>query len=168
MDPLLATNFRFRVTLSPAGQKDPAPGSLLGDGNFQECSGLEVEMDVGEYVEGGRTNGVLQRAGRMKVSRVVLKRGLFHSPDGVVSRDLWSWFQDVVDGVRPLRRYDGTIAVLGEKKRVVAEWKFTRGLPAKVVGPQLNAKSGDVAMEELHIAHEGLRMVAPSAPKVPS
>ena len=30
----------------------------------------------------------------------------------------------------------------------------------KVVGPTLNAKTGDIAVEELHIAHEGLRLGA--------
>ena len=61
-------------------------------------------------------------------------------------------------GVRPIRRYDGTVEVLGEAEAVVATWTFTRGLPAKLVGPQLNAKTGEVAIEELHIAHEGLRL----------
>ena len=42
---------------------------------------------------------------------------------------------------------------------VVARWLFERGLPAKVTGPQLNAKTGEIAIEELHIAHEGLRLV---------
>jgi hypothetical protein len=36
---------------------------------------------------------------------------------------------------------------------------FERGLPARIAGPQLNAKTGEVAIEELHIAHEGLRLV---------
>ena len=37
-------------------------------------------------------------------------------------------------------------------------WSFERGLPLKVVGPSLNARTGDIAVEELHIAHEGLRL----------
>ena len=41
----------------------------------------------------------------------------------------------------------------------VATWAFSRGLPAKVVGPQLNAKTGELAIEELQIAHERLRLV---------
>jgi len=41
----------------------------------------------------------------------------------------------------------------------VAIWHFDRGLPAKVVGPQLNGKTGEIAIEELHIAHEGLRLL---------
>lgn len=159
-DDRLVTNFRFRVTLTPSpAPGQPAGGDPLGDGGFQECSGLDMEMDVGEYVEGGRNNGVIQRAGRMKVSRIVLKRGLLHPPDGTARTDLWRWFQDVVDGVRPIRRYDGTIAVLGGDQQPVATWTFSRGLPAKLVGPQLNARTGDVAIEELQIAHEGLRMV---------
>ena len=158
---LLATNFRFRVTLTPspsAGGAPPGAGPL-GDGAFQDCSGLDMEMDVAEYAEGGRNNGVIQRAGRAKVSRVTLKRGMLHPSDGTVNTGLWQWFQDVVDGVRPLRRYDGTIEVLGAEQRTVATWTFSRGLPAKLVGPQLNAKTGDIAIEELQIAHEGLRMV---------
>jgi len=44
---------------------------------------------------------------------------------------------------------------------VVATWVFDRGLPAKVRGPELNGKTGEIAIEELHIAHEGLRLVNP-------
>ena len=36
---------------------------------------------------------------------------------------------------------------------------FDRGLPSKVTGPALNAKTGEIAIEELHIVHEGLRLV---------
>jgi phage tail-like protein len=168
-DELLRT-FRFRVTLSaspPApsrqdGGARPAPGPRLGDGAFQECSGLDLEMDVGEYVEGGRNNGVLQRAGRVKPARIVLRRGMLHPVGGRVNADLWRWFADVVDGVLPLRRYDGIVEVLDDQKNVAAKWTFDRGLPAKIVGPQLNARTGEVAVEELQIAHEGLRLeVAP-------
>jgi phage tail-like protein len=159
-DDLFARAFRFRVTLSPSPNADgtPATGGPLGDGAFQDCTGLDLEMDVAEYAEGGRNNGVIQRAGRSKVARLTLKRGMLHPADGTVQAELWQWFQDVVDGVRPLRRYDGTIEVLDEGEAAVATWTFTRGLPAKLVGPQLNARTGEVAVEELQIAHEGLRM----------
>lgn len=153
MPDLLARTFQFRVTLSSSSGQTP-----LTDGAFAECSGLDMEMDVGEYVEGGRNNGVLQRAGRAKVSRITLRRGMLYPASGTVNIELWRWFQDVVDGVRPLRRYDGTVSVLDEDSRSVAKWTFVRGLPAKLIGPQLNAATGAVAVEELQIAHEGLRM----------
>jgi phage tail-like protein len=47
--------------------------------------------------------------------------------------------------------------------REVARWTFTRGLPSKVTGPSLNAKTGEIALEELHIVHEGLQLWHPTA-----
>jgi len=72
---------------------------------------------------------------------------------------LWSWLMGVLSGVRPVARYDGVIEVLSaDGNDTVATWVFDRGLPAKISGPQLNAKTGDIAIEELTIAHEGLRL----------
>jgi phage tail-like protein len=158
-DTQLATTFRFRVSL--LGSAGSGASGTLGSGGFQECTGLEVEMDVSEFPEGGSNDAVVQRAGRAKYTKLVLKRGMFAPAGGQVDSQLWQWLQDVVGGVRPIRRYDGTIEVLGEAQAVVATWTFTRGLPAKLVGPQLNAKTGEVAIEELQIAHEGLRLGGP-------
>ena len=71
---------------------------------------------------------------------------------------LWDWLQGVVSGRRPVARYDGAIEVNNRSGETVASWIFDRGLPAKIRGPELNAKSGDIAIEEIHIAHEGLRL----------
>jgi phage tail-like protein len=161
----LLRSFRFQVKLrrSPAieaGASPPAAatGAALGDGGFQECSGLEVEMDVQEYQEGGRNDGVIRRVGRAKYQNLVLKRGMFYGASGGVNRDLWNWLQGVVAGERPVARYDGIIEVMSVGETVAATWVFTRGLPARIRGPELNAKTGEVAIEELHIAHEGLRL----------
>ncbi len=163
--------FHFRVTLTRSAQGEsgappasdtPDPSAeRLGDGAFQECTGLELELDVQEYLEGGRNDGVIRRAGRVKLQPLVLKRGLLHGDAGTRA-ELWEWIQDVVAGARPLRRYDGLVEVMARgSEDVVATWSFDRGLPAKVAGPQLNARTGEVAIEELHIAHEGLRLVVP-------
>jgi phage tail-like protein len=157
---MLATTYRFRVTLT--GSAGSGASGPLGTGGFQDVSGLEVEMETSEYPEGGRNDAVVQRAGRAKFTKLVLKRGMFAPSGGQVDPALWNWLQEIVGGTRPIRRYDGTIEVLGEAQATVATWSFTRGLPAKLVGPQLNAKTGDVAIEELHIAHEGLRLGGPA------
>jgi phage tail-like protein len=165
----LLRSFRFQVHLLPSpdavvGQPTTDPpdassaGAKLGQGAFQECSGLDIEMDVQEYLEGGRNDGVIRRIGRAKYQNLVLKRGMLWSPGGEVDRSLWEWIQGVVDGTRRAKRYDGIVEVMGIADDVVATWTFQRGLPAKVSGPQLNAKTGEVAIEELHIAHEGLRL----------
>ncbi len=163
----LLRSFRFRVKLrkSPevaagaAQSSDKPSGAMLGDGGFQECSGLEIELDIAEFHEGGRNDGTIRQVGRAKYSPLILKRGMFYS-DGSVNRDLWRWLQNVASGERPVPRYDGVIEVMGTAEDVVATWVFDRGLPARIKGPELNGKTGEVAIEELHIAHEGLRLAA--------
>lgn len=173
--PQLLSNFQFRISLlksaqieagsstgpnrslAPPAEDDSA--DTLGDGGFQECAGLEVSMDVQEYQEGGRNDGVIQRVGRAKYTNLVLKRGMFYGEDKQVQRELWNWIQGVVSGRRPVARYDGIIEVRSRTGETVATWVFERGLPAKIAGPQLNGKSGDIAIEELHIAHQGLRLL---------
>jgi phage tail-like protein len=153
-DFLLARTFNFEVTLNRSGTRE-----LLGDGAFQEVTGLDLEMDVKELMEGGRNDGVVRRVGRAKFPNIVLKRGMLHPVDGVVNNELWSWLQGILEGVRPVARYDGVIEVRSaDGQDVVATWTFERGLPAKITGPQLNAKTGEIAIEELTIAHEGLRL----------
>jgi len=151
----LMGSFNFRITLSGADGRAPA----LGDGGFQECSGLDIEMDVHELPEGGRNDGLLRLVGRGKSAPIVLKRGLLFPGGGRVSGELWKWMQDVLAGVRPVARYNGVIDVLSaDAAGTVATWTFDRGLPSKIAGPQLNAKTGEIAIEELTIVHEGLRL----------
>jgi phage tail-like protein len=153
MSDVLLTTFRFEVTFDRVAGDGPV---RLGDGGFQEVSGLEVEMDVVQLEEGGRNDGVVRRVGRAKYSTLVCKRGMVGPAGGDADPELWQWFQDVVAGVRPVRRYDGTVKVKDQAGTTMAAWRFRRALPAKIVGPTLNAKTGDIAIEELHLAHEGL------------
>jgi phage tail-like protein len=153
----LAGTFNFRVTLNRSDGSAPP----LGDGGFQECSGLQIEMDVQELQEGGRNDGTVRQAGRGRYSPIVLKRGMLVPDGGTVKNELWTWLQGVLGGIRPIARYDGVIEVLSAGgARTVATWTFDRGLPQKIAGPSLNAKSGEITIEELTIAHEGLRLRA--------
>jgi phage tail-like protein len=149
--------FRFRVSLFRSGEGEGP--DRLGDGGFAECTGLEVAVDVQDYLEGGRNDTVVRRVGRARYQPLVLRRGMLASAGGPADRQLWQWVQGVVAGVRPVARYDGTVEVLDPLAEPVAVWSFRRGLPARIAGPQLNARTGEVAMEELHIAHEGLALV---------
>jgi len=178
---LLLPAFRFEVRLLRAadliagrqrlpgagdGYSPPAGAALLGNGAFQECGGLEIEMDVQEYPEGGRNNGTIRRVGRAKYPPLLLKRGMFYAPgaSGPANSDLWHWLQRIVNGERPVPRYDGTVSVMSADGSVRATWMFDRGLPSKIRGPELNAKSGEIAIEELTIAHEGLRLLPAESP----
>jgi phage tail-like protein len=181
----LVQAFKFIVTLkaSPAA-KQPATAEL-GDGFFAECSGLDLEADIQEYLEGGRNDGVIRRVGRVKLVPIVLKRGMFvqakgadgataggagnqgtgtGASGGYVNTALWDWLTGMVTGTLPIPRYDGMVRALAPTgDREVARWTFTRGLPSKVVGPALHARTGEIAIEELHIVHEGLQLWRPQS-----
>jgi phage tail-like protein len=166
--------FRFKVTLrrspdeaagaQPTGTDDVAADSAGGaertDGAFQEVSGLEIELDIKELREGGRNDGVVRQVGAAKYVPLVLKRGMFHSAQGRLDREIWAWLQSIAAGTRPIPRYDGLVEVYTRAgDEVVATWQFERGVPQRVRGPALDARTGAIAIEELHIAHEGLRLV---------
>ena len=150
---------------APRLPRDPGrrpEGDQLGDGAFQECSGLDLEAELKDYTEGARNDGLIRRVGRIKLVPIVLKRGMFlASPGGYADTTLWDWLRGMVEGDLPLPRYDGHVEVFNSDRnrpRIVAQWSFDRGLPSKVSGAALNAKTGEIAIEELHILHEGLRL----------
>lgn len=157
----LVRTFRFKITLLAAGATPADAPQQLGDGGFAECTGLEVEHDVQTWLEGGRNDAVVRRIGRAKYNNIVLKRGMFYGDDGGLNRQLWHWLQSILAGTRPVVRYDGLIEVYKQGFEPVATWEFDRALPARIRGPQLDAKNGEVAIEELELAHEGLRLTNP-------
>ncbi len=147
--PLTAVNFVVRLveTASPVSAVlstiSPAP-----DTGFSECSGLEATMAVDEYAEGGRNTGLLKFPGRVRHPNIKLRRGV------TSSLVLWQWHEDFLRGRG--RRRDGIISLLNDTGDVVRSWRFQRGIPTRWAGPPMHALGGQIAVEELEIAHEGL------------
>lgn len=124
-------------------------------GGFSECSGLEMSLDVEEHQEGGRNGTVLKFPTRVTWSNIRLRRGV------ALSDDLWNWHYGFVEGRG--RRRDGIIVLQNDLHIPVKVWYFTRGLPVKWTGPSMDATQSQVAIEELEIAHEGLKLLTPGA-----
>ncbi|WP_086930816.1 phage tail protein [Agarilytica rhodophyticola] len=131
-DPFLS--FRFVVLLDGI--------TLAG---FSECSGLQLETEFEEYMEGGENLFVHKFPTRTKQSNLVLKRG-------IVDRELWDWYAALIQGqVRPK---DGIIVVYdpsGSYPQIV--WQFSDALPQKWQGPDLNASQSNVAVETLELSY---------------
>ena len=143
------TAFSFAVEIS----RDDAP-ALLCNAAFSECDGLEMSMDVKTIREGGSNDRQIRLAGPLAYGNLTLKRGMTDS------FDLWQWFSDTVD--QPGLRADAYVVLLapdGQTER--ARFHASRCVPVKLKAPPLNAKDGQVAIEELQLAYETLRFVAP-------
>lgn len=133
-DPFAAFNFILEIDEVPVA-------------GFSECTGLNTETDVIEYRNGDEQPTMRKLPGLKKFGNITLKRGLG-------GREMWDWRKTVLDG-ETVRR-SGSIVLLDEARNVAIRWTFREAWPRKWEGPALNAKTNEVAIETVEIAHEGL------------
>lgn len=140
--------FRFHVQLT---LPQSAGGGLVCNGAFSEVSGLEVSMAPKTLKEGGRNWGEVQLAGPTTFSTVVLKRGVTDA-DG-----LWRLFDRNFRQSYYSMRLGCQIQLLNPDAadKAIMVWTLDNVLPIKFKGPDLNATANQVAIEELHLNHEG-------------
>ncbi|NUO64009.1 MAG: phage tail protein [Gemmatimonadaceae bacterium] len=166
--------------LSSMGAADVA-GAALGVakaaivGTFSEVSGLDAEMETEEYRQGGSNTAPRKFVKWGKYPNLVLKRGVTLNPD------LWDWYYATLyKTADPARknvlvmltdRGTGISALAGGPtsfglpvldRLPIAVWFCRNALPEKMHGPGLNAKSSEIAIETLELAHEGLYRVGAS------
>lgn len=141
--------FRFEVTFirDDLRTKDPKP-VVLGKGAFSECTGLEATMEPKTIEEGGLNYGAHQRVGRVSFSTVILKRGVTYN------RDLWFWFQNTQ--LSYAHRLSVKITLFDQSGTAQWAWQLKRCMPVKFKSADMNSTSAEVAVEELHLVHEGL------------
>ena len=122
-------------------------GNIL-EAAFSDVSGLNAEVEILSYEEGGCNAFVHKLPGRVKFPNVTLKRGVTDS------LDLWNWFVQATNG--KIERRDVGILLFdqeGNQKRV---WNLERAYPVKWTGPDFKSGENAIAIEVLELAHEGL------------
>jgi phage tail-like protein len=155
-DPLLGARFRVEIhSINVAG--------------FSEVSGLEAQVEVEEYQEGGENTHTHRLPTRVTYPNLVLRRGF-------VDARLWAWFYQtarIVDirmrsgGASGRSSADGSGESDDEKYNValvlcdtagadVCRWGFRNAYPVRWEGPGLQADQGAVAVEAVELTHEGL------------
>ncbi|HEY1627371.1 MAG TPA: phage tail protein [Streptosporangiaceae bacterium] len=117
-------------------------------GGFTEVTGLDSEVEVEEYREGGVNGFVHQLPGRASYSNLVLSHGL------TAMSTLWNWYYNTTLGV--IQRRNGTIMLLDPRQIPVMWWNFRNAVPVRWTGPTFSATSDEVGAESLELAHEGL------------
>ncbi|NTV11387.1 MAG: phage tail protein [Zoogloea sp.] len=145
--------FRFRVSLF----SDEDGGNVLCRGAFSEVTGLEASMAPKSLKEGGRNWGEVQLSGGVSFPPVILKRGI------TSLADLWSWFDVTTRQANYALRYTGLIEVYHTDAdiQLAFRWRLFNVLPTKFKGPDLSSTASQVAVEELHLVHEGLELERP-------
>ena len=117
-------------------------------GMFTRCSGLELQVDVLEYAEGGNNEFVHQLPGQLRYPNLVLTRGLTNE-DAV-----FRWFSATRTNAE---LKEVTLTFQTHMQQPVRTFTFANAFPVRWSGPASAAGTAEVAMETLEIAHGGLQ-----------
>lgn len=140
------TSFNFIVAI--AGDAVPY---LLCRAVFSECDGLEINMQPKTIREGGNNARPIHLVGPVSYGQLTLRRGM------TLDSGLWYWFETILAPDGGWKRADATVMLMSsDHQHPNAVWQLTGCLPVKLRAPSLNAKDGQVAIEEMQIAYETL------------
>ena len=119
-------------------------------GIFKECSGLNGEIQVETYQEGGLNDYEHKLAGRTKFGNVTLKSGV------ATTGGLWDWFQKVSHG--QVERMNVSIVLCLQNTEEAMRWNLREAYPVRWEGPTLVAGDTNIALHSLELAHHGLEL----------
>jgi phage tail-like protein len=123
-------------------------------GGFSEVTGMQVEIEVKDYREGGVNEYIHKLPGSTRYPQnLVLKHGL-------TDIDLlWQWFVEVSEAIsagKPFERKNGSIFLLDDRGLPAMWWNFLNAYPVKWSGPDFRADSANVAVEAVELVHQGI------------
>lgn len=124
---------------------------------FSECSGLDVQVEKEVYQEGGVNHQQRIFLKHTKFGDITLKRGI--TDDAT----FWNWIYQSLnagDGNRKntnMRR-NINILVFNQAGETMQVWSLIGAIPVAWKTPGLKADSNSVALEELVLAYEGLKV----------
>lgn len=148
----------------PAGEAGAQPGALVDplrnynfklliDGvtqaHFTSFTGLNLQVEVLNFREGGGGNVVRRLAGRPKPGDARLYYGLTSSPE------LWTWFQASVNGV-PQRKNVSVLMLGMDGFTEVMRWNLNECWPSEWHGAPLDALGNQIAIESLVLVFEAI------------
>jgi phage tail-like protein len=133
---------------------------------FAEVSGLNSELEMEDFREGGRNIGPRRFPRWGRYPNIVLRRGI------TSDTALWDWWADVImrsytldpkgtPKPQPVPRRNAVILVDGFNHKAVAGWFVSNALPERLSGPGLNARGNEIAIETLELSHEGVLRLSP-------
>lgn len=126
--------------------------------SFTECQGLGVTIKYESFHEGGVNDQKRILLGQPEFSEVTLKRGL---TDDLV---FWNWASQAMktDSQKAIERRNVNILVFNQAGETMQSWTLIGAIPVGWKAPALTADASSVAIEELTLIYEGMKVVAKS------
>jgi phage tail-like protein len=126
--------------------------SSPNDSRFQEVSGLDVEMEMESFTEGGQNRFTWQLPKRARYSDITLKRGKF------TGSAIVAWCKDAMENFSFLP-VNFTISLLNEKHEPVQSWYVVNAIPKKWSISSFNAQENSIAIESITLSAQYFTML---------
>jgi phage tail-like protein len=122
--------------------------------SFTECQGLGMTVNYESFHEGGVNDQKRILLGQPDFSEVTLKRGM---TDDLV---FWNWASQVMktDSQKTIERRNVNIVVFNQAGETMQCWTLIGAVPVGWKAPALAADSTSVAIEELTLIYEGIKV----------
>ncbi|MGB7416901.1 MAG: phage tail protein [Thermosynechococcaceae cyanobacterium] len=121
-----------------------------GVASFSECSGISVEVQKEIHHEGGVNDQQRISLGQPQFSDITLKRGMTDD------NDFSKWLGEVSSP--PIKRRNVNIITYNQAGEIMKNWILIGAVPVGWTLPSLEADGNTVALEELTLAFEGLKI----------
>jgi phage tail-like protein len=138
--------------------------------SFTECSGLGIQIKKNVFHEGGVNDQQRIYLGQTDFTDITFKRGLTNHPG------FWNWLNKVFDEKKPTDQQKGNpnnnqkkekeitirknvnILLFDRSGETMMSWTLIGAIPVGWKTPAFQADGNAVAIEELTIAYEGLKI----------
>ncbi|HEY9802622.1 MAG TPA: phage tail protein [Leptolyngbyaceae cyanobacterium] len=118
--------------------------------SFSECSGLSVQVKKNVFYEGGVNDQQRIYLGQTEFADVTLKRGITDN------QGFWKWISSVF--TEKSTRRNVNILLFNQAGETMMSWTLIGAVPIAWKTPGLQADGNAVAIEELTLAYEGLKV----------
>lgn len=146
------TGFHFLVNFE--GLDINYPGK--SDVGFQEVSGINVDIGVEEYQEGGENRFLHRLPKPVSYPNLVMKRGM------LIGSQLVQWFREAVEGFS-FEANDITVVLLNSDHNPLQAWNFVNAWPVKWSIDGLQAKENKLMIESIEFAYQYYRRIDPAS-----
>lgn len=119
---------------------------------FQDISGIAMELQTEDIVEGGENRFTQKLPTRANYTPLVLKRGL------AVDSKLTDWARDAIENLS-IKPITVIVALLNDKKEPLVAYRFLNAYPLKWSISNFNAESSSIVIESLELYYQYFKII---------
>ncbi len=119
---------------------------------FQDVSGIGMELQTEDVVEGGENRFTQKLPTRANYTPLVLKRGL------AIQSPLTNWCRDAIENLS-IQPVSIIVALLNEQKEPLIAYRFMNAYPLKWSITNFNAEASSIVIESLELYYQYFKII---------